>query len=168
MLADLTRHFRHRRGTQHRHHHGLEQQREAAALTHPRHTDQPDPAGPAANARHARVEIGFVWKKFRCRHDFASVSWIGHSVAPQPGQANRAPLANVMSMSSRRACASKRLPDTTHGAASPKAVCNRSVSRMDDGSSQVTPKPCQTVRQAQTPFAPEAVRPYPARWQGRT
>src|SRR4051812_33412352 len=37
-----------------------------------------------------------------------------------------------MSMSSRRAAASKRLPDTIHGAGSPKAVCNRSVSRMDE------------------------------------
>jgi hypothetical protein len=77
------------------------------------------------------------------------VSWIGHPVAPQPGQANRAPLVNVMSMSSRRATASKRLPDTTHGAASPNAVCNRSVSRMGDGSDRFVQKPCQIVRYAQ-------------------
>jgi len=42
------------------------------------------------------------WKKLRCRQDFSSVSWTGQPGAPQHGQANRAPLANAMSMSSRR------------------------------------------------------------------
>jgi hypothetical protein len=121
-----------RHGRDHGHDQRLEQQGEAAVRPRPWHADRLDTARVAAYARHAGIQVGLVLEEVEVAPG-VPLGVVGRAVRGTAVWTGKpAARGDSISISNRRAVASKSLRLILHGGVRASASSNRVVSRMTD------------------------------------